>query len=102
MTAGRAIVAQWPTRKIEQRQAGCGRINEQGSAEALASGRQRFLMMSALLDAKGVTLQLHFFEGRNDLTTVFSGLLTVILIGLVVVIFRAIEARTVNLWAMQR
>jgi NitT/TauT family transport system permease protein len=35
---------------------------------------------------------------------VFSGLLTVILIGLVVesVIFRAIEARTVNLWGMQR
>jgi hypothetical protein len=37
-----------------------GLINEQGSAEALASGRQRFLMTSALLDAKGVTLQLHF------------------------------------------
>jgi NitT/TauT family transport system permease protein len=35
---------------------------------------------------------------------VFSGLLTVILIGLAVesVIFRAIEARTVTLWGMQR
>jgi NitT/TauT family transport system permease protein len=35
---------------------------------------------------------------------VFSGLLTVILIGLFVesVIFRALEARTVNLWGMQR
>jgi NitT/TauT family transport system permease protein len=45
-------------------------------------------------------------EARNDLdtATVFSGLLTVILIGLLVesVIFRAIEARTVNLWGMQR
>ncbi|HUK34756.1 MAG TPA: ABC transporter permease, partial [Vicinamibacterales bacterium] len=44
----------------------------------------------------------YIFEARNDLDTptVFSGLLTVILIGLVVesVIFRAIEARTVNLW----
>lgn len=61
-------------------------------------------MTSALLDAKGVMLQLHFFEGRNDLdiATVFSGLLTVILIELAVVIFRAIEARTVNLWGMQR
>ena len=43
---------------------------------------------------------------RNDLdtATVFSGLFTVILIGLFVesVIFRAIEARTVNLWGMQR
>jgi len=48
----------------------------------------------------------YIFEARNDLDTptVFSGLLTVILIGLVVesVIFRAIEARTVNLWGMQR
>ncbi len=48
----------------------------------------------------------YIFEARNDLdtATVFSGLLTVILIGLVVesVIFRAIEARTVNLWGMQR
>ncbi len=48
----------------------------------------------------------YIFEARNDLdtSTVFSGLLTVILIGLVVesVIFRAIEARTVNLWGMQR
>ena len=46
------------------------------------------------------------FEARNELDTptVFSGLLTVILIGLVVesVIFRAIEARTVNLWGMQQ
>jgi NitT/TauT family transport system permease protein len=48
----------------------------------------------------------YIFEARNDLdtATVFSGLLTVILIGLVVesVIFRFIEARTVNLWGMQR
>ena len=48
----------------------------------------------------------YIFEARNDLDTptVFSGLLTVILIGLVVesVIFRTIEARTVNLWGMQR
>jgi NitT/TauT family transport system permease protein len=48
----------------------------------------------------------YIFEARNDLDTptVFSGLLTVILIGLVVesVVFRAIEARTVNLWGMQR
>ena len=48
----------------------------------------------------------YIFEARNDLdtATVFSGLLTVILIGLAVesVIFRAIEARTVNLWGMQR
>ncbi|MBI3702294.1 MAG: ABC transporter permease [Rhizobiales bacterium] len=48
----------------------------------------------------------YIFEARNDLdtTTVFSGLLTVILIGLFIesVIFRAIEARTVNLWGMQR
>jgi NitT/TauT family transport system permease protein len=48
----------------------------------------------------------YIFEARNDLdtATVFSGLLTVILIGLLVesVIFRAIEARTVNLWGMQR
>ena len=47
-----------------------------------------------------------FIEARNDLdtATVFSGLLAVILIGLAVesVIFRAIEARTVNLWGMQR
>lgn len=44
--------------------------------------------------------------GRNDLDTarVFSGLLMVIIIGLLVesVIFRAIESRTVNLWGMQR
>jgi NitT/TauT family transport system permease protein len=48
----------------------------------------------------------YIFEARNDLdtATVFSGLLTVILIGLFVesIIFRAIEARTVNLWGMQR
>jgi len=48
----------------------------------------------------------YIFEARNDLdtATVFSGLLAVILIGLLVesVIFRAIEARTVNLWGMQR
>ncbi len=48
----------------------------------------------------------YIFEARNDLdtATVFSGLLSVILIGLVVesVIFRTIEARTVNLWGMQR
>ena len=73
--------------------------------EALACSRQRFLTTSALLDAKGVTLQ-YIFEGRNDLdtTTAFSGLLIVILIGLAVesMIFRAIEARTVNLWGMQR
>ena len=46
-------------------------------------------------------------DGRHfqlDTATVFSGLLTVILIGLFVesVIFRAIEARTVNLWGMQQ
>jgi NitT/TauT family transport system permease protein len=48
----------------------------------------------------------YIFQARNDLdtATVFSGLLAVILIGLVVesVIFRAIEERTVNLWGMQR
>jgi sulfonate transport system permease protein len=48
----------------------------------------------------------YIFQARNDLdtATVFSGLLAVILIGLLVesVIFRAIEARTVNLWGMQR
>ncbi len=48
----------------------------------------------------------YIFEARNDLdtATVFSGLLTVILIGLFVesVIFRALEMRTVNLWGMQR
>ena len=47
----------------------------------------------------------YIFEARNDLdtATVFSGLLAVILIGLIVesVIFRTIEARTVNLWGMQ-
>jgi NitT/TauT family transport system permease protein len=48
----------------------------------------------------------YIFEARNDLdtATVFSGLLTVILIGLLVesVIFRFIEAHTVNVWGMQR
>jgi len=48
----------------------------------------------------------YIFEARNDLdtATVLSGLLAVILIGLVIesVFFRAIEARTVNLWGMQR
>ena len=48
----------------------------------------------------------YIFEARNDLdtATVFSGLLAVILIGLIVesVVFRSIEARTVNLWGMQR
>ena len=48
----------------------------------------------------------YIFEARNDLdtATVFSGLFTVILIGLFVesVIFHAVEARTVNLWGMQR
>jgi sulfonate transport system permease protein len=48
----------------------------------------------------------YIFEARNELdtATVFSGLLTVILIGLLVesVIFRTIEARTVNLWGMQQ
>ena len=48
----------------------------------------------------------YIFQARNDLdtATVFSGLLAVILIGLFVesVIFRVIEARTVNLWGMQR
>jgi NitT/TauT family transport system permease protein len=46
------------------------------------------------------------FENRNLLETanVFAGLLTVIVIGLFVegVIFRAIEARTVRRWGMQR
>jgi sulfonate transport system permease protein len=48
----------------------------------------------------------YIFEARNDLDTarVFAGLLMVIIIGLLVesVIFRAIEARTVNAWGMQR
>jgi sulfonate transport system permease protein len=48
----------------------------------------------------------YIFEARNDLdtATVFSGLLAVILIGLAIesVFFRFIEARTVNLWGMQR
>ncbi|MBL8836785.1 MAG: ABC transporter permease [Alphaproteobacteria bacterium] len=46
------------------------------------------------------------FENRNLLDTpnVFAGLLTVIIIGLIVenVVFRAIEARTVRRWGMQR
>jgi NitT/TauT family transport system permease protein len=48
----------------------------------------------------------YIFEARNDLDTarVFSGLLMVIIIGLLVesVIFRTIENRTVNAWGMQR
>ena len=48
----------------------------------------------------------YIFENRNLLETanVFAGLLTVIVIGLFVegVIFRAIEARTVRRWGMQR
>lgn len=48
----------------------------------------------------------YIFEARAELETarVFSGLFAVIIIGLLVesVIFRAIEARTVNLWGMQR
>src|SRR6185312_10626712 len=45
------------------------------------------------------------FENKNslDIPTVFAGLLTVIIIGLVVenVIFRASEANTVDRWGMQ-
>jgi NitT/TauT family transport system permease protein len=45
------------------------------------------------------------FENKNslDIPTVFAGLLTVIIIGLVVenVIFRAIEANTLDRWGMQ-
>jgi len=45
------------------------------------------------------------FESKNslDIPTVFAGLLTVIIIGLVVenVIFRAIEDSTINRWGMQ-
>jgi len=45
------------------------------------------------------------FENKNslDIPTVFAGLLTVIIIGLVVenVMFRAIEANTVDRWGMQ-
>jgi NitT/TauT family transport system permease protein len=48
----------------------------------------------------------HIFEARAQLetATVFAGLLVVIMIGLLVesVIFRTIEARTVNRWGMQR
>jgi len=48
----------------------------------------------------------YIFEARAELETarVFAGLFAVILIGLVIeaVIFRAIEARTVTLWGMQR
>ncbi len=48
----------------------------------------------------------YIFEARAELETakVFSGLLAVIIIGLVVesVVFRAIESRTVQLWGMQR
>lgn len=46
------------------------------------------------------------FENRNELNIpeVFAGLVMVILIGLAMegVVFRAIEARTVRLWGMQR
>jgi NitT/TauT family transport system permease protein len=48
----------------------------------------------------------YIFAAREELNTagVFAGLLAVIVIGLLVeaVIFRAIEARTVKLWGMQR
>ena len=48
----------------------------------------------------------YIFQAREELETaqVFAGLLAVILIGLLVesVIFRAIEARTVRRWGMQR
>ena len=48
----------------------------------------------------------YIFEARSELETakVFSGLLAVILIGLLIesVVFRAIEARTVQRWGMQR
>jgi NitT/TauT family transport system permease protein len=48
----------------------------------------------------------YIFENRNSLETpsVFAGLLTVILIGLLVesAIFRTIETRTVQRWGMQR
>jgi NitT/TauT family transport system permease protein len=48
----------------------------------------------------------YIFEARAELETarVFAGLFAVIIIGLLVesVIFRALEARTVNLWGMQR
>jgi NitT/TauT family transport system permease protein len=48
----------------------------------------------------------YIFAARSELDTarVFAGLLAVIVIGLLVeaVIFRAIEARTVKLWGMQR
>ena len=46
------------------------------------------------------------FENKNDLNIpeVFAGLATVIIIGLVMdsLVFRAIEARTVQRWGMQR
>ena len=48
----------------------------------------------------------YIFENRNTLDTasVFAGLLTVMAVGLFVegIIFRAIEARTVRRWGMQR
>ncbi|MDE8350323.1 MAG: ABC transporter permease, partial [Acidocella sp.] len=48
----------------------------------------------------------YIFEAREELNTssVFAGLLTVIIIGLLVesVLFRAIEVRTVQKWGMQR
>lgn len=48
----------------------------------------------------------YIFEAREELNTssVFAGLLTIIVIGLLVesVLFRSIEARTVERWGMQR
>ncbi|MFN8724117.1 MAG: ABC transporter permease [Rhodospirillales bacterium] len=58
------------------------------------------------VSARSGGLGWYIFENRNLLETanVFAGLLTVIVIGLFVegVIFRAIEARTVRRWGMQR
>jgi NitT/TauT family transport system permease protein len=58
------------------------------------------------VSARSGGLGWYIFENRNLLETanVFAGLLTVIVIGLFVegVVFRAIEARTVRRWGMQR
>lgn len=58
------------------------------------------------VSARSGGLGWYIFENRNLLETanVFAGLLTVIVIGLFVegVIFRAIEAKTVRRWGMQR
>jgi len=58
------------------------------------------------VSARSGGLGWYIFENRNLLETanVFAGLLTVIVIGLFVegVIFRAVEARTVRRWGMQR